>query len=185
MLNKKKPHIQPLLAVIAISLDWICKDLLGHSWRTSGSSEVVGLSLPSTPAKRWRMVGVVLQSCLESHRFFPILWSLPKLNMLLLFCFLTCPVICHTAPKFVAAYLIPDNDDRDNDKVYFFFTEKAAESDGKGRAIFSRVGRICVVSLWSYFCDEPCTGNWMYGSHLDCLRNYPGGLANKWKGHIL
>uniref|UniRef100_A0A8D0FXC9 Semaphorin 3G n=1 Tax=Sphenodon punctatus TaxID=8508 RepID=A0A8D0FXC9_SPHPU len=63
-------------------------------------------------------------------------------------------------PKFVAAYLIPDNDDRDNDKVYFFFTEKAAESDGKGRAIFSRVGRICVndaggqrvlVNKWSTF----------------------------------
>uniref|UniRef100_A0A674K847 Semaphorin 3G n=1 Tax=Terrapene triunguis TaxID=2587831 RepID=A0A674K847_9SAUR len=63
-------------------------------------------------------------------------------------------------PKFVAAYLIPDNDDRDNDKVYFFFTEKAVESDGKGRAIFSRVGRICVndaggqrvlVNKWSTF----------------------------------
>ncbi|KAG8128298.1 hypothetical protein E2320_015150, partial [Naja naja] len=48
------------------------------------------------------------------------------------------------APKFVAAYMIPENDDRDNDKVYFFFTEKAAESDSKGHAIFSRVGRICV-----------------------------------------
>ncbi|EMP33879.1 Semaphorin-3G [Chelonia mydas] len=63
-------------------------------------------------------------------------------------------------PKFVAAYLIPDNDDRDNDKVYFFFTEKAVESDGKSRAIFSRVGRICVndaggqrvlVNKWSTF----------------------------------
>uniref|UniRef100_A0A8C3TBZ4 Semaphorin 3G n=1 Tax=Chelydra serpentina TaxID=8475 RepID=A0A8C3TBZ4_CHESE len=63
-------------------------------------------------------------------------------------------------PKFVAAYLIPDNGDRDNDKVYFFFTEKAVESDGKGRAIFSRVGRICVndaggqrvlVNKWSTF----------------------------------
>uniref|UniRef100_A0A8C8VID1 Semaphorin 3G n=1 Tax=Pelusios castaneus TaxID=367368 RepID=A0A8C8VID1_9SAUR len=63
-------------------------------------------------------------------------------------------------PKFVAAYLISDNDDRDNDKVYFFFTEKAMESDGKGRAIFSRVGRICVndaggqrvlVNKWSTF----------------------------------
>uniref|UniRef100_A0A8D2LIC0 Semaphorin 3G n=1 Tax=Varanus komodoensis TaxID=61221 RepID=A0A8D2LIC0_VARKO len=64
------------------------------------------------------------------------------------------------APKFVSAYLIPDNDDRDNDKVYFFFTEKAVESDSKGRAIFSRVGRICVndaggqrvlVNKWSTF----------------------------------
>ncbi|XP_034295609.1 semaphorin-3G isoform X1 [Pantherophis guttatus] len=64
------------------------------------------------------------------------------------------------APKFVAAYMIPENDDRDNDKVYFFFTEKAAESDSKGHAIFSRVGRICVndaggqrvlVNKWSTF----------------------------------
>ncbi|XP_077181982.1 semaphorin-3G [Paroedura picta] len=64
------------------------------------------------------------------------------------------------APKFVAAYLIPDNDDWENDKVYFFFTEKAMESDSKGHAIFSRVGRICVndaggqrvlVNKWSTF----------------------------------
>uniref|UniRef100_A0A8C4W5F9 Semaphorin 3G n=1 Tax=Gopherus evgoodei TaxID=1825980 RepID=A0A8C4W5F9_9SAUR len=69
-------------------------------------------------------------------------------------------VLSHADPKFVAAYLIPDNDDRDNDKVYFFFTEKAVESDGKGHAIFSRVGRICVndaggqrvlVNKWSTF----------------------------------
>uniref|UniRef100_A0A8C0HCV9 Semaphorin 3G n=1 Tax=Chelonoidis abingdonii TaxID=106734 RepID=A0A8C0HCV9_CHEAB len=68
--------------------------------------------------------------------------------------------LSHADPKFVAAYLIPDNDDRDNDKVYFFFTEKAVESDGKGHAIFSRVGRICVndaggqrvlVNKWSTF----------------------------------
>uniref|UniRef100_A0A8C9SNQ3 Sema domain, immunoglobulin domain (Ig), short basic domain, secreted, (semaphorin) 3bl n=1 Tax=Scleropages formosus TaxID=113540 RepID=A0A8C9SNQ3_SCLFO len=49
-------------------------------------------------------------------------------------------------PQFVAAHLIPDNDDRDNDKVYFFFTEKAMEAgDGSG-AIHSRVGRVCAVS---------------------------------------
>ncbi|XP_043933788.1 semaphorin-3G-like [Protopterus annectens] len=63
-------------------------------------------------------------------------------------------------PKFVAAHLIPDNADRDNDKVYFFFTEKAAESEGKKHAIFSRVGRVCandaggqrvLVNKWSTF----------------------------------
>ncbi|XP_035238964.1 sema domain, immunoglobulin domain (Ig), short basic domain, secreted, (semaphorin) 3bl isoform X1 [Anguilla anguilla] len=63
-------------------------------------------------------------------------------------------------PKFVAAHLIPDNDDHDNDKVYFFFTEKAMEAgDGKG-AIHSRVGRVCandaggqrvLVNKWSTF----------------------------------
>lgn len=63
-------------------------------------------------------------------------------------------------PKFVAAHLIPDNIDRDNDKVYFFFTEKAMESEGKVRAIYSRIGRICandaggqraLVNKWSTF----------------------------------
>ncbi|GCC35100.1 hypothetical protein chiPu_0013581 [Chiloscyllium punctatum] len=63
-------------------------------------------------------------------------------------------------PKFVAAHLIPDNVDRDNDKVYFFFTEKAMESEGKVRAIYSRIGRICandaggqraLVNKWSTF----------------------------------
>ncbi|KAJ8370796.1 hypothetical protein SKAU_G00108240 [Synaphobranchus kaupii] len=63
-------------------------------------------------------------------------------------------------PKFVAAHLIPDNDDHDNDKVYFFFTEKAMEAgDGKG-AIHSRIGRVCandaggqrvLVNKWSTF----------------------------------
>uniref|UniRef100_H3B6V5 Sema domain-containing protein n=1 Tax=Latimeria chalumnae TaxID=7897 RepID=H3B6V5_LATCH len=48
-------------------------------------------------------------------------------------------------PKFVASHLIPDNDDRDNDKVYFFFTEKAMESEVKSRAVYSRVGRVCAV----------------------------------------
>ncbi|XP_048873047.1 sema domain, immunoglobulin domain (Ig), short basic domain, secreted, (semaphorin) 3bl [Brienomyrus brachyistius] len=63
-------------------------------------------------------------------------------------------------PKFVAAHLIPDNDDRDNDKVYFFFTEKAMETSDRAGAIHSRVGRVCandaggqrvLVNKWSTF----------------------------------
>ncbi|NWI60607.1 SEM3G protein, partial [Calyptomena viridis] len=63
-------------------------------------------------------------------------------------------------PKFVAAHLIPDNDDRDNDKAYFFFTEKVVEADSKEHTIVSRVGRVCVndaggqrvlVNKWSTF----------------------------------
>ncbi|NWV65412.1 SEM3G protein, partial [Malurus elegans] len=63
-------------------------------------------------------------------------------------------------PKFVAAHLIPDNDDRDNDKAYFFFTEKVVEADSKEHAVVSRVGRVCVndaggqrvlVNKWSTF----------------------------------
>ncbi|XP_074770448.1 semaphorin-3G isoform X2 [Athene noctua] len=48
-------------------------------------------------------------------------------------------------PKFVAAHLIPDNNDRDNDKAYFFFTEKVVEADSKEHTIVSRVARVCVL----------------------------------------
>ncbi|XP_017163478.1 sema domain, immunoglobulin domain (Ig), short basic domain, secreted, (semaphorin) 3bl [Poecilia reticulata] len=63
-------------------------------------------------------------------------------------------------PRFIAAHLIPDNDDRDDDKVYFFFTEKASEGGDKEEAIHTRVGRVCVndvggqrvlVNKWSTF----------------------------------
>lgn len=48
-------------------------------------------------------------------------------------------------PRFVAAHLIPDNGDRDNDKVYFFFTEKATEEGDREGAMHTRVGRVCAV----------------------------------------
>ncbi|XP_072327037.1 semaphorin-3E-like [Scyliorhinus torazame] len=63
-------------------------------------------------------------------------------------------------PKFVAAHLVAENDDRDDDKVYFFFTEKALETEGGSIAIYSRVGRLCandiggqrvLVNKWSTF----------------------------------
>ncbi|XP_065543021.1 semaphorin-3G isoform X2 [Lathamus discolor] len=63
-------------------------------------------------------------------------------------------------PKFVAAHMIPDNDDQDNDKAYFFFTEKVVEADSKEHTIVSRVVRVCVndaggqrvlVNKWSTF----------------------------------
>ncbi|CAH2275677.1 semaphorin-3E [Pelobates cultripes] len=62
-------------------------------------------------------------------------------------------------PKFVGSYMIPDNDDNDDNKVYFFYTEKAVEGDGV-HAIYSRVGRVCandvggkrmMVNRWSTF----------------------------------
>ncbi|XP_038149969.1 sema domain, immunoglobulin domain (Ig), short basic domain, secreted, (semaphorin) 3bl [Cyprinodon tularosa] len=63
-------------------------------------------------------------------------------------------------PRFIAAHLIPDNDDRDDDKVYFFFTELASERGDREEAIHSRVGRVCandvggqrvLVNKWSTF----------------------------------
>lgn len=58
-------------------------------------------------------------------------------------------------PKFIAAHLIPDNADRDNDKVYFFFTEKATEEGDREGAIHTRVGRVCAVRcLTACLCAE-------------------------------
>ncbi|XP_068962315.1 semaphorin-3E-like [Petaurus breviceps papuanus] len=63
-------------------------------------------------------------------------------------------------PKFVGSYMIPDNEDRDDNKVYFFFTEKALESENNAHTIYTRVGRVCandvggqriLVNKWSSF----------------------------------
>lgn len=56
-------------------------------------------------------------------------------------------------PKFVGSYMIPDNEDRDDNKMYFFFTEKALEAENNAHTIYTRVGRLCVVRLarpWRY-----------------------------------
>ncbi|XP_004582562.2 semaphorin-3E [Ochotona princeps] len=61
-------------------------------------------------------------------------------------------------PKFVGSYMVPDNEDRDDNKVYFFFTEKALEAENSGHAVYARVGRLCandvggqriLVNKWS------------------------------------
>ncbi|XP_052534527.1 semaphorin-3G [Tympanuchus pallidicinctus] len=87
-------------------------------------------------------------------------------------------------PKFVAAYMIPDNDDRDDDKAYFFFTEKVVEADSKEHTIVSRVARVCVndaggqrvlVNKWSTFnkarlvCSVPGPGG--IDTHFDELED--------------
>ncbi|XP_028306082.1 semaphorin-3E isoform X2 [Gouania willdenowi] len=65
-----------------------------------------------------------------------------------------------TEPKFVGSVVIPDNDDRDDDKVYFFFTERGMDSDGVNKAVYTRVGRVCandqggqrmLVNRWSSY----------------------------------
>lgn len=43
--------------------------------------------------------------------------------------------------------MIPDNEDRDDNKVYFFFTEKALEAENNAHAIYTRVGRLCMVRM--------------------------------------
>ncbi|XP_069722405.1 semaphorin-3G isoform X2 [Phaenicophaeus curvirostris] len=84
-------------------------------------------------------------------------------------------------PKFVAAHLIPDNNDRDNDKAYFFFTEKVVEADSKEHAIISRIarndagGQRVLVNKWSTFnkarlvCSVPGPGG--IDTHFDELED--------------
>lgn len=43
--------------------------------------------------------------------------------------------------------VIPDNDDRDDDKVYFFFTERETDGEGANKAVYTRVGRVCAVRM--------------------------------------
>ncbi|KAM9313113.1 semaphorin-3E [Gastrophryne carolinensis] len=63
-------------------------------------------------------------------------------------------------PKFVGSYMIPDNEDRDDNKIYVFYTEKAIEGENGAHAIYSRVGRVCandiggqrmMVNKWTTF----------------------------------
>ncbi|KAL0968322.1 hypothetical protein UPYG_G00265340 [Umbra pygmaea] len=63
-------------------------------------------------------------------------------------------------PKFIGSMVIPDNDDRDDDKVYFFFTERGVDAEGGNKAVYTRVGRVCandqggqrmLVNRWSSF----------------------------------
>uniref|UniRef100_A0A8B9J9F3 Sema domain, immunoglobulin domain (Ig), short basic domain, secreted, (semaphorin) 3bl n=1 Tax=Astyanax mexicanus TaxID=7994 RepID=A0A8B9J9F3_ASTMX len=89
-------------------------------------------------------------------------------------------------PRFVAAHLIPDSTDKEDDKVYFFFTERvseAGEREGEA-AIHTRIGRVCandaggqrvLVNKWSTFvkarlvCSVP--GPHGIDTHFDQLEN--------------
>lgn len=51
-----------------------------------------------------------------------------------------------TDPTFVHAHLIPDSAEKNDDKLYFFFREKASEM-GQSPMTQSRIGRICLVSF--------------------------------------
>ncbi|KAM9855066.1 LOW QUALITY PROTEIN: semaphorin-3E [Aulostomus maculatus] len=63
-------------------------------------------------------------------------------------------------PKFVGSAVLPDNDDREDDKVYFFFTERVQDAEVVNKAVYARVGRVCandqggqrmLVNRWSSF----------------------------------
>lgn len=56
-------------------------------------------------------------------------------------------ILLPTEPKFVGSAVIPDNDDRGDDKVYFFFTEREMDAEGVTKAVYSRIGRVCAVRI--------------------------------------
>lgn len=48
-------------------------------------------------------------------------------------------------PEFVGSFSIPDTRSPDDDKVYFFFKERAAEAGQWDRRVYGRVARVCKV----------------------------------------
>ncbi|KAJ8245455.1 hypothetical protein GJAV_G00270930 [Gymnothorax javanicus] len=87
-------------------------------------------------------------------------------------------------PKFVASAVIPDNEDPDDDKVYFFFTEKAVDVESGNNAVYTRIARVCandqggrrmLVNKWSsllktrLICSVP--GPHGIDTHLDQLED--------------
>lgn len=62
-------------------------------------------------------------------------------------------------PKFVKVFWIPESENPDDDKIYFFFRELAVEAaPALGRLTVSRVGQICRVrSPWATSVDPAPT----------------------------
>lgn len=49
-------------------------------------------------------------------------------------------------PRFVGAYIVPENDNPEDDKVYFFFRENAIDGEHTGKATHARIGQLCKVN---------------------------------------
>lgn len=53
----------------------------------------------------------------------------------------------------MAVFWVPESEDPDDDKIYFFFRETAVErQQGLGKASFARIGQICRVRASSGSC---------------------------------
>uniref|UniRef100_A0A672K4N3 Semaphorin-3B-like n=1 Tax=Sinocyclocheilus grahami TaxID=75366 RepID=A0A672K4N3_SINGR len=87
-------------------------------------------------------------------------------------------------PKFIAAFGVPESENPDDDKVFFFFRETAVEAQGFGKVTYSRIGQLCrndmggqrsLVNKWTTFlkarlvCSVP--GNDGTETHFDELRD--------------
>nr|XP_013810971.1 PREDICTED: semaphorin-3B isoform X1 [Apteryx mantelli mantelli] len=88
-------------------------------------------------------------------------------------------------PKFVDVFWVPESENPDDDKIYFFFRETAVErQQGLGKTSFARIGQICrndvggqrsLVNKWTTFlkarlvCSVPGTDG--ADTHFDELRD--------------
>uniref|UniRef100_A0A8C0C1C1 Semaphorin 3A n=1 Tax=Buteo japonicus TaxID=224669 RepID=A0A8C0C1C1_9AVES len=63
-------------------------------------------------------------------------------------------------PRFISAHLIPESDNPEDDKIYFFFRENAIDGEHTGKATHARIGQICkndfgghrsLVNKWTTF----------------------------------
>lgn len=48
-------------------------------------------------------------------------------------------------PKFVGSFWVPESENPDDDKIFFFFRETAVEAQGLGKSTYSRIGQLCRV----------------------------------------
>ncbi|XP_042191564.1 semaphorin-3ab isoform X2 [Callorhinchus milii] len=46
-------------------------------------------------------------------------------------------------PRFVHVQLIPESDNPEDDKIYFFFRENALDGEYSGKATYARIGQVC------------------------------------------
>lgn len=63
-------------------------------------------------------------------------------------------------PKFIGSFWVPESENPDDDKVFFFFRETAVEAQGIGKSTYSRIGQLCrndlggqrsLVNKWTTF----------------------------------
>lgn len=59
-------------------------------------------------------------------------------------------MLCVSEPKFIAAFGVPESENPDDDKVFFFFRETAVEAQGFGKVTYSRIGQLCRVRSQSF-----------------------------------
>ncbi|XP_035377813.1 semaphorin-3B [Electrophorus electricus] len=87
-------------------------------------------------------------------------------------------------PKFIGAFAVPESENPDDDKVFFFFRETAVEAHGFGKVTYARIGQLCrndmggqrsLVNKWTTFlktrlvCSVP--GSDGSETHFDELRD--------------